>query len=136
MDSMPTRTPRIAAKFGPPVFGLTRVALALLGLALFSGCAAQAPSSPPGQTAEEATMIAAGRDLVVARCASCHAIDGSMKSPLADAPPLRTVLEQYDSDNLADHLIEGIRVGHDDMPVFDLSVIAADALIAYLKSIN
>ena len=46
------------------------------------------------------------------------------------------LLQRYDADMLASDLIEGIRVGHDEMPDFDLQVIEADALVAYLKSLR
>jgi mono/diheme cytochrome c family protein len=81
-------------------------------------------------------LIASGRQLVMKECSSCHAVDQSMKSPNPDAPPMRTVLSRYDPEMLADDLIEGIRVGHNEMPHFDFNVIAADSLIAYLKSIS
>lgn len=77
-----------------------------------------------------------GRDVVRGSCASCHAIDQDMISPREGAPPMRTLLERYDSEMLAEDLIEGVRVGHDDMPFFDFDVRSADALIAYLKSID
>jgi mono/diheme cytochrome c family protein len=78
----------------------------------------------------------AGRQLVEQSCASCHAIDDQTRSPHPDAPPMNTLLSRYNPDKLADDLIAGIRVGHDDMPLFDFNVIAADSLIAYLESIS
>ena len=39
-------------------------------------------------------------------------------------------------DALANDLITGIRVGHQDMPEFDFDVRTADALIAYLQSLR
>jgi mono/diheme cytochrome c family protein len=123
--------------------GVWRTAGRVAGLALavsVAACASPAQvqevNAPSQLGAREDDMIAAGRDLVVQRCASCHAIDQSMKSPLREAPPLRTVLAQYDSEVLADDLIEGIQMGHDEMPLFDFTVTAADALVAYLKSLN
>ncbi len=84
----------------------------------------------------EADLVATGRGLAVRECSSCHAIDQEMKSPRAEAPAMRTLLSRYDPDMLAEDLIEGVRVGHDDMPFFDFNVMAADALVAYLKSID
>jgi hypothetical protein len=49
------------------------------------------------------------------------------------APAFEGLLQRYNSSMLTDHLIEGIRVGHDEMPVFDFDVRTTDALIAYLK---
>jgi mono/diheme cytochrome c family protein len=89
----------------------------------------QTPEADPGQ-------IAAGREIAVRECSACHALDADSTSPRPAAPPLKAVLWRYDEDALATHLIEGIRVGHADMPLFDFNVIGADALIAYLRSIR
>lgn len=110
-----------------------RTAFASAGLALLSACST---GEPPSAAAESQDAAAVGRDLVVRECASCHAIDQSKLSPRADAPPMNTLLSRYDPEMLAEDLIEGIRVGHDDMPRFDFNPIAADALVAYLKSIE
>lgn len=91
-------------------------------------------SDAPGFEME--LSAAAGRDIAVRECSSCHAIDQEMSSPRKDAPPMRTLLSRYDPEMLAEDLIDGIRVGHDDMPHFDFNVTAADSLIAYLKSID
>lgn len=77
-----------------------------------------------------------GRRIAQSRCASCHAIGEHGSSPTPGAPPLRDILALYEADNLAYRFIEGMRVGHDDMPVFDFDVHAADALIAYIREIS
>ena len=100
------------------------------GLAL-AGCTA----TPSGDT-DAAGQIAEGRAIAQRECASCHALDRSTVSPRADAPPMRDLLARYDKDALANDLIEGIKLGHQDMPQFDFNVIAADALIAYLRSVQ
>jgi mono/diheme cytochrome c family protein len=87
------------------------------------------PQLDPGQIAE-------GRGIAVRQCSACHALDTGTTSPRPGAPPLKSVLWRYDEDALATHLIEGVRVGHADMPLFDFNVIGADALIAYLRSIR
>ncbi len=46
------------------------------------------------------------------------------------------LIDRYDPEMLTEDLIEGIRVGHDGMPNFDMSVLEADALVAYLKSLD
>ena len=89
----------------------------------------QKPTLDTGQVAE-------GREIAVRECSACHALDAGSTSPRPAAPPLKTVLWRYDEDALATHLIEGIRVGHADMPLFDFNVIGADALLAYLRSIR
>jgi mono/diheme cytochrome c family protein len=81
-------------------------------------------------------LAEAGRQVAVEQCSSCHAIDSDTMSPRPGAPPMSILLEGYDPDMLANDLIEGIRVGHDEMPRFDFNIMATDALIAYLKSIE
>ena len=81
-------------------------------------------------------QVAAGRQIAERECAQCHAIDTASKSPNAAAPPLRDVLSVNDADNLAYRFIEAMRVGHDEMPLFDFDVRSADALLAYIASIS
>lgn len=110
-------------KLAPPV-------LAFLALA---ACNAQ----PAGQVAQAADPLAAdGRAIAERECARCHALDQSATSPRAGAPPMREMLARYQADALANDLITGIRVGHQDMPAFDFDVRTADALIAYLQSLR
>ena len=115
-------------------------ALCVLGLA---SCAttkddaiavAPDPNSYGKEYAED--FANAGRQIVEQECAPCHAIGAQTRSPNPDAPPMNALLARYHPDRLADDLIAGIRVGHDDMPLFDFNVIAADSLIAYLESIS
>jgi mono/diheme cytochrome c family protein len=117
-----------------PLSMISAVVSAGLGLAVLAACASE--QTPPGAQSQDADLVAVGRDLVVRECASCHAIDRDNSSPRPDAPPMNTLLARYDPEMLAEDLIEGIRVGHDDMPQFDFNPIAADALVAYLKSIE
>lgn len=87
-------------------------------------------------SAPDAAQIADGRRIAERECSSCHAIDARSKSPNPTAPPLRDVLAMNDPDALAYRFIDAMRVGHDEMPRFDFDIRAADALIAYLESIN
>lgn len=109
--------------------------VSLLCFALLA-CAHGQPVAAPSNAETEAILVAEGRAVARAQCAGCHALDGMAESPNPAAPPMTELLERYDADRLADDLIEGIRVGHDEMPEFDLPVTAADALVAYLKSIR
>lgn len=84
----------------------------------------------------DAALIANGRDIVEVQCTSCHAIGADDESPRTDAPPLRTVLADYDPEALADDFREHIHVGHPDMPDFDFGPIGTDAVLAYLISIQ
>ncbi len=76
-----------------------------------------------------------GRDIAEAECARCHAVGPYGESPLAPAPPFRTVLSRYHEEVLQQELIEGIQVTH-PMPEFQFNPQSVDALIAYLRSIQ
>jgi mono/diheme cytochrome c family protein len=125
-----------------------QICLALLTFSLLSnaGCA-HAPgrtdtteaerSGWPGTTNDiDLDQIAAGKVIAQRECASCHAIDLHSSSMNVSAPPLREVLAFNDADFLAYRFIESMRVGHDEMPLFDFDVRSADTLIAYIKSIS
>jgi mono/diheme cytochrome c family protein len=84
----------------------------------------------------DAELVAAGRRIAERQCSSCHAIDRTSVGPPQGAPPLRDLLFLNDPDWVAYRLIDAVRMGHDNMPVFDFDVQAADALIAYLKTIS
>lgn len=103
--------------------------IAALGVAACAG-------GPPAGQVEMQAQVADGRAIAQRECATCHALDQSTASPRADAPPMRDLLARYDREALANDLIEGIKLGHQDMPQFDFNVIGADALIAYLQSIQ
>lgn len=69
-------------------------------------------------------------------CSGCHAIGMKGDSPRSDAPVFRHLLTRYHSTTLETELVEGIKLGHPDMPRFQLNPTAVDDLIAYLKSIQ
>ena len=102
-----------------------------------AGAALEASAAgKPAPSPAERAQIQYGREIAVAQCSSCHALDNNVKSPNRDAPPLRSALWRFEQDGLANYFIEALRVGHGDMPLFDFTPIGADALIAYLKSIK
>jgi mono/diheme cytochrome c family protein len=103
-----------------------RAAIALLALS--------APSVASAAT--NRADIADGRAIARAQCSGCHAIGRHDHSPRADAPPLRHVLRKYDPNALTEDLREGIKLGHPDMPKFELGPRGADSLLAYLRSIQ
>ena len=83
-----------------------------------------------------ATSLAdAGKRLVTAQCARCHAVEKTGASPLAAAPPFRTLWRKYPVDTLAEALAEGITTGHNDMPEFVFSRDEIGAILAYLDTI-
>jgi hypothetical protein len=115
-------------------------ALCIIGL---SACATEknrivavAPSLESYGREYPEDFATAGRKIALEQCATCHAVDQHNDSPNRDAPPMNTLLSRYDPDRLADDLIAGTWVGHDEMPLFDFNVIAADSLIAYLETIE
>ncbi len=77
-----------------------------------------------------------GRSFVVSHCAQCHSVDKDSASPLAIAPPLRTLHQRYPVENLAESLGEGILVGHPAMPQFKLEPSQVDEVIAYLRTLE
>jgi mono/diheme cytochrome c family protein len=117
---------------------LALVTVALLGACAGAPAAGEAEASGwKGVSPPDPALISAGQEIAQSRCASCHAIGSNTKSPLAGAPPLREVLAGYEDDEvLAYRFIEGMRVGHNEMPLFNFDVRSADALIAYLRSIR
>lgn len=135
----------------------TRVALPALFL-LAAACSPSGPADTPGpadepapspdtqaapaevtlqeEPAADSGLVAEGRSLAQANCAGCHALDESSDSTHPDAPPFRTLSELYPLDSLQEALVEGIIVGHPDMPEFRFQPSEADALIAFLKTIQ
>ena len=69
-------------------------------------------------------------------CAQCHAIDRVGDSPLAEAPPFRTLHTRYPIEDLAEAFAEGITTGHPSMPQFQLDPAQINDLLAYLQSVQ
>lgn len=112
------------------------VALALVALAAAACTTQRQPRFEPLTPAERAALIEEGRGIATSQCGSCHALGLADASPRPDAPPLRSVLERYDSAALTGNLMIGVRVGHPDMPLFYMGPRGADALVEYLYSIR
>jgi mono/diheme cytochrome c family protein len=77
-----------------------------------------------------------GTTLARTHCARCHAVGRTGASPLRVAPPFRELHTRYPVENLGEALTEGIRTGHPSMPEFRFDPDEAEALIAYLKSLE
>ena len=73
---------------------------------------------------------------VQTNCSTCHAVGRFGDSPLAIAPPFRTLHERYPVEQLAEALAEGIVVGHPSMPQFTLDPAQIDDVITYLKTLE
>ena len=77
-----------------------------------------------------------GRVLVTNNCARCHAIDKLSASPVALAPPFRTLHERYPVEDLQESLAEGIVTGHPMMPEFSFDPGQVNDIISYLKTLE
>jgi mono/diheme cytochrome c family protein len=77
-----------------------------------------------------------GRVLVTNNCARCHAIDKHSASPVALAPPFRTLHERYPVEDLQEPLAEGIVTGHPMMPEFSFDPGQVNDIISYLKTLE
>jgi cytochrome c len=88
--------------------------------------------------AQTALEPAAQRGLTIAKtyCARCHSTDRVTPSPLAIAPPFRTLHEKYPVENLEEALAEGISTGHPTMPEFRFDPGQVNDLISFLKSLE
>lgn len=106
-----------------------------IALALFALTACAAPT-PPADAEFQAAEISDGHELAVNQCGQCHAVDTTGVSPRPDAPPFRIILSRYNAATLEEELITGVKVGHPDMPNFQISPQAVDSLILYLQSIQ
>src|SRR6266436_1586255 len=79
---------------------------------------------------------AAQRGLIFVRvhCAQCHATDKVSGSPLAIAPPFRTLHLKFPIESLRRRLAEGIVADHPTMPQFRLDPDQIADVIAYLQT--
>jgi len=84
----------------------------------------------------QAASIERGRAFARTHCARCHAIDKAGSSPLALAPPFRTLYLRYPVESLEESLAEGIVTGHAKMPEFRLEPGRIADFIAFLKSLE
>jgi mono/diheme cytochrome c family protein len=100
-------------------------------MALIAACLLAA-----GSAAAQDPRAARGRTFAQANCAGCHAIGLQGASPLADAPPFRTLHRSYPVEDLAESLAEGIVTGHPTMPEFRLDPGQIGDLLAHLRSLE
>ena len=103
-----------------------RASGSIFAFTLLAGCI-----SAPGQQAEYR-----GQQVAQSHCSSCHAVKKAGESPAPEAPPFRTLSQNYRVTNLEDALAKGISIGHPAMPEFQFSSEDADALVLYLQSIQ
>jgi mono/diheme cytochrome c family protein len=91
-------------------------------------------SAPPFSRAE--TLQERGRVIAGGLCSRCHAIGRTGDSPHPAAPRFRTLDRQMDLGKLAQRIREGLLTGHEDMPMFRFGRNDADAMVAYIRSIQ
>jgi cytochrome c len=77
-----------------------------------------------------------GLTFLQVNCAQCHSIDKVSESPLAIAPPFRTLHLKYPIEDLRRPLSEGIIAGHPTMPHFRLDPDQLADVMAYLKMLE
>jgi mono/diheme cytochrome c family protein len=77
-----------------------------------------------------------GRELARGLCGGCHATGRTGDSPHIAAPRLREIDRQVDLDKFGRRLREGLLGTHRDMPMFRFTRDDADALVAYLRTIQ
>jgi cytochrome c len=77
-----------------------------------------------------------GKAIAERMCAQCHAIGRTGDSAHAAAPPFRVLQNQIDISQFAQRLRSGLLTGHDDMPMFRFDRESADAIVAYIRSVQ
>lgn len=102
--------------------------IAVAALLLTAACATQ-------ESATDA-KINRGSRLAEVNCAMCHAVGRTGSSSAPEAPPFRTLSQNYRVSMLEESLAEGISVGHPAMPNFQFSPDDAEALVRYLETIQ
>lgn len=84
----------------------------------------------------KASNVEQGRRLARVHCARCHAIDKVSPSPLAIAPPFRTLHKRYPVETLQEALAEGIVTGHPAMPEFRFEPDQINDFLLFLKTLE
>ena len=77
-----------------------------------------------------------GRELARGLCGGCHATERTGNSPHIGAPKFRELDRQLDLDKFGQRLREGLLGTHRDMPMFRFSGDDADAMVAFLRTLQ
>jgi mono/diheme cytochrome c family protein len=77
-----------------------------------------------------------GEEIAHGLCSRCHAIGREGDSPFPAAPRFRMLDNQTDLSKLSRRIREGLLTGHEDMPMFRFGRDDADAMVAYIRSIQ
>lgn len=97
--------------------------------------AALLTSQVPGTCQAEAAQQR-GKVIAVGLCSRCHAIETTGDSPRLAAPRFRSLDARTDLSKLAQRIRGGLLTGHEDMPMFRFDRDDADAMAAYIRSIQ
>jgi cytochrome c len=108
----------------------------MLTLCFAAVAAAPAALAATAEEANKAALLEDGHSLAVKQCSGCHAVEATGRSPRYGAPEFRHILSRYHAETLRVELVEGIKVGHRNMPRFMFNPAGVDALIVYLHSIQ
>jgi len=77
-----------------------------------------------------------GLTFVRVHCAQCHAIDKVSESPLAIAPPFRTLHQKFPIESLRRRFAEGIMTTYPTMPQFRLDADQLSDVLAYIQALQ
>ena len=77
-----------------------------------------------------------GKALLAEKCSRCHQIGTTGASPLAQAPPFRTIMQRYGPQSLEEALAEGLSSGHEAMPEFVFEPHDIAAIVSYLAMLR
>jgi cytochrome c len=77
-----------------------------------------------------------GEAIARERCSSCHAIGRTGDSPHPAAPRFRSLDNRTDLSQLSQRLRQGLITGHQDMPMLRFNRDDADAMVAYMRSVQ
>ena len=84
----------------------------------------------------EEVSLKAGRQLAVSRCSRCHAVYSTGDSPNPRSPRFRDLGTSFPFDGLREALMQGMIVGHPEMPIQHLTQVESGDLIAYMRSLQ
>jgi len=92
--------------------------------------------SQVSETCQAETAQQRGQVIAQGLCSRCHAIETTGESPLSAAPRFRSLDARTDLGKLAQRIRGGLLTGHEDMPMFRFDRDDADAMVAYIRSIQ
>jgi mono/diheme cytochrome c family protein len=84
----------------------------------------------------EEVSITAGRELAMDRCGRCHAVGRTGDSPNPRSPRFRDLGARFPFDGLREALMQGMIIGHPQMPIQHLTETQSGDLIAYMRTLQ